>query len=134
MRSGPGDTVERVEVANKLSEAFAILFVALINFYFTICSVRTNVVLFIVFLFIEVALLFVAGAYWAEADGRKDVAANLQVAGSACAFVFCVFGWYLELHLMLQAVDLPLDLPLFDLSKYIKGASDLKKDRAEKQV
>lgn len=109
----------------------------LINFYFTICSLRTNVILVIVFFFIELALLLLAGAYWLLAEGRDAVAANVQLAAGACTFVFCVFAWYVELHLMLLSVDFPINVPLFDLSTTIPGASDLakrKKESAEEQV
>ena len=110
------------------------LFVGLINLFFTICSLRTNVIMVIIFVFVELALLLVAGAYWVKAEGKVAEGERLEVAAGACAFVFCVFGWYLELHLLLQAVDFPIELPVFDLSHIIKGASELKKDNADKLV
>lgn len=110
------------------------IFVGLINLWFTICSLRTNVIMVIIFVFVELALLLVAGAYWVKAEGKVDQAERLEVAAGACAFVFCVFGWYLELHLLLQAVDFPFGLPVFDLSHIVKGASELKMDNTEQLV
>lgn len=104
--------------------AFFILWVALINSYFCICALRTNVILELVLFFIEVALLLVASAYWVKAQGNLSGAAKLQEAGGAFVFVFCVFGWYLEMALMLQSVDFPWELPTFDLSSRVRGAKD----------
>lgn len=92
--------------------------------------------LVIIFFFIELALLLLAGAYWLLAEGRDAEAANVQIAAGACTFVFCIFAWYVELHLMLSSVDFPINVPLFDLSTKIPGASDLakRKESAEQQV
>ena len=40
------------------------------------------------------------------------------------AFVICLLGWYLFTVFVLAAVDFPLELPVGDLSGYVKGASD----------
>lgn len=53
----------------------------------------------------------------------------LQAAG-AFVFVYCVFGWYLFLTMILMAVDFPLALPIGDLSTRFKGASE-RKTRAD---
>lgn len=91
----------------------------------------TIVVLVLVFLFIEVALLLLVGAYWVKAAGDLVRAAKLQEAGGAFVFIFCIFGWHLELGLMLQSMDFPYELPMFDLSAMIPGTTD---ENAAKQV
>lgn len=107
---------------------------ALITLYFTICSVRTNVILVIIFFFITLAFLLLTGTYWVMAEGKTDEASKLQTASGAIVFVFCIFTWYLELHLMLQSVDFPVNVPVFDLSSKIPGATDRLKKSPEYQV
>lgn len=85
-----------------------------------------------IFVFIEAALLLLAGSYWVLAKGHMQTALNLQVAGGACVFVFCIFGWYLELSLMLRSVEFAFEVPVFDLSTKIPGAA--KAETAEKMA
>lgn len=99
----------------------------LITLFFLICSIRTNVILVIIFFFIMLAFLLLTGTYWVLAEGKSEEGARLQTTSGAIVFVFCVFTWYLELHLVLQSVDFPVNVPVFDLSSKIPGASDLRK-------
>ena len=58
-------------------------------------------------------------------------AATLQTAGGSFAFITTACGWYLFLVQMLASVDFPINLPVFDMSTVIKGASDRKKKTPE---
>lgn len=106
----------------------------LINLYFLICSVRTNVCLFLIFFFLEAALLLLAGTYWLLAEGNDAGAGRVQIAAGACTFAFCVLGWYVELHLMLLSVDFPINVPMYDLSTVVPGASDLVRKKDSKHA
>ncbi|KAH8806071.1 GPR1/FUN34/yaaH family-domain-containing protein [Xylogone sp. PMI_703] len=106
------------------SFAFFILFIGILTLMYLFCSFRVNIVFAIIFLFLDVALLLLAAAYWCNAEGKTAAGERLNVAAGACVFVFCVFGWYLLFAQLLQALDFPFSLPVGDLSTRFKGASD----------
>ncbi|ATY63186.1 transcriptional activator of ethanol catabolism [Cordyceps militaris] len=97
--------------------AFFLLFMGILVFMYLICALRTNVVFFAIFFFLDVSLFLLAGAYWKGATGDMQAFHKLQVATGAFVFVFCVFGWYLLFVQLLRSVDFPLDLPVGDLSR-----------------
>ncbi|KAI8938430.1 hypothetical protein NX059_004323 [Plenodomus lindquistii] len=94
---------------------------------YLICSIRTNLVFFMIFFTIVPAFGLLAGTFLQLANGRAALAAKLQEAAGAFAFVTCICGWYIFLAIMLASVDFPFSLPLVDLSSVIKGASEKKK-------
>jgi uncharacterized protein len=51
-------------------------------FMYMICSVRTNVVLFLIFLILDIALFLLTGAYWKAAEGNAAAFENLSVVSS----------------------------------------------------
>jgi len=94
---------------------------------YLICSIRTNLIFFLIFFTLVPAFGLLAGAFLNLANGQAAVAAKCQEAAGAFAFVTCLLGWYILLAIMLASVDFPFDLPLVDLSGIIKGASQKKK-------
>lgn len=54
---------------------------ALVTFFFVVCSIRTNVVLWLVFVFIDLAFIMLMGVYWTAAEGKSDVSHKLQIVG-----------------------------------------------------
>jgi hypothetical protein len=55
---------------------------------FLICSLRTNVVFFLIFLFVDLAVLILAGAYWKAAEGNMSAFEKLsEVHNSNNTFV-----------------------------------------------
>ncbi|KAF2850482.1 hypothetical protein T440DRAFT_479181 [Plenodomus tracheiphilus IPT5] len=96
-------------------------------FVFLICSVRTNLVFFMIFFTLVPAFGFLGGTFLQTANGRPALAARLSEAAGAFAFVTCLSGWYIFASIMLASVDFPFDLPLVDLSGVVKGASERKK-------
>ncbi|KAK4496990.1 hypothetical protein PRZ48_011439 [Zasmidium cellare] len=111
------------------SWAFFLLFMGLLCFVYLICSLRTNLILFMILLPLPAAFSCLAGAFWYNGQGEMAYAMALQKAGGALAFVTCMFGWYLFSALMLASIDAPFALPVFDLSTKIKGASQREKPR-----
>ncbi|KAJ3491419.1 hypothetical protein NLG97_g5592 [Lecanicillium saksenae] len=110
------------------SLAFFLVFMGLVVFMYLICSLRTNVVFFCIFLFLDIAFFLLAGAYWKAASGDMQAFQKLEVATGAFIFIFCIFGWYLLFVQLLRSVDFPLDLPVGDLS----GRLFVKRQKAPK--
>jgi hypothetical protein len=64
-----------------------------------------------------------AGASWHNAIRETGKGLKLQHTGR-CVGIYYLLGWYLFTALVLAAVDFPLELPVGDLSGYVKGPSD----------
>jgi len=106
--------------------AFYLVFMGVLCLIYSICALRTNLVLFLILFFLVPTFGCLAAAYWYLSVGSPKAAA-VTTAGGALAFVVCMLGWYIFAAILLAAVDFPLSLPVFDLSHIIKGASDKKK-------
>jgi hypothetical protein len=51
-------------------------------FMYMICSVRTNVVFFLIFLLLDIALFLLTGAYWKAAEGNAAAFGSLSMVSS----------------------------------------------------
>lgn len=51
----------------------------LVVFMYLICSLRTNVVFFCIFLFLDIAFFLLSGAYWKAAQGDMEAFHKLEV-------------------------------------------------------
>ena len=91
-------------------------------FVYLICALRTNLIFVLIFLLLIPAFGCLAGYFWNAADGVLNT--SLLEAAGGLTFVVCLLGWYLFLVQLLAAVDFPLNLPVGDLSRFIKGASE----------
>lgn len=78
---------------------------------YLICSVRTNLVFFMIFLTLVFAFAMLAGAYWQLNNGNTVLASRLQEAGGAFAFCTCIFGWWIFIAIMLASLDFPFSIP-----------------------
>jgi len=94
---------------------------------YLVCSIRTNLIFFLIFFTLVPAFGLLAGTFLQIANGQAALAAKLQEAAGAFTFITCILGWYIFFAIMLASVDFPLDLPLVDLSGMVKGASEKKK-------
>lgn len=101
---------------------------------YLVCSLRTNIAFVIIFFTLVLAFGLLTGTYFYNAQGKTALAGRLLVAAGACAFVTCVSGWWIFLGLMLAAVDFPIQLPVGDLSRFIKGASDRRKMNRDEEA
>ena len=107
--------------------AYFQLYMGLLCLVFLICSLRTNAIFFGIFLLLVPAFSCLAGTFWKIAEGTPaalSTATSLQHAAGGMTFVVCLLGWYLFLVQLLASVDFPLNLPVGDLSRFIKGASE----------
>ncbi|KAL7894995.1 GPR1/FUN34/yaaH family domain-containing protein [Trichoderma sp. SZMC 28014] len=105
---------------------FWFLFMGLLCVIFLICSLRTNVAFFVIFLTLAIAFGLLTGAFWAQAEdfaGNAHYAHKLLVGAGASAFVTCLAGWYILFAISLAIVDFPIQIPVGDLSNVIKGRS-----------
>jgi len=109
------------------SFAFFLLAMALLCLIYLICSIRTNIAFFIIFLTLTIAFGCLSGSYWQVANGNTALAGTLQKTGGAFLFVTSASGWWIFLAQMLAAIDFPIQIPVGDLSTYIKGASQRQK-------
>ncbi|KAH6647151.1 GPR1/FUN34/YaaH-class plasma membrane protein [Truncatella angustata] len=115
------------------SFGFHSLSMMILCFVFLCCSVRTNIVFVVIFLTLVLCLSLITGAYWALASNYLENAAfatRLLVAAGACGFVTTACGWWLLFAMLFASVDMPINLPVGDLSTVIKGASDRTKSAA----
>ena len=78
---------------------------------YLVCSVRTNLVFFLIFFTLVPAFGLLAGSYLQLANGQARLAAKLAEASGALCFFTCPCGWYIFFAIMLASVDFPLDLP-----------------------
>lgn len=107
--------------------AFLLISMGVLCFIYLICSLRTNLVFFMIFFNLVCAFGLLSGSYLQATKGKTALAGRLQEAAGAFQFVTCLFGWYIFLAIMLASVDFPLSLPLVDLSTIVKGASERRK-------
>jgi hypothetical protein len=80
-------------------------------FIYLICSIRTNLIFFLIFFTLVPAFGLLAGAFLHAAKGNAAIASKCQEAAGAFTFVTCMCGWYILLAIMLASVDFPFDLP-----------------------
>jgi succinate-acetate transporter protein len=107
--------------------AYFQLYMGMLCFIYLICSLRTNIVFFMIFLLLVPAFGCLAGVFWKIAQGTPEAlatAVKAQHAAGGLTFVVCLLGWYLFFVQLLASVDFPLNLPVGDLSRFIKGASE----------
>jgi len=94
---------------------------------YSICALRTNLILFLILFLLIPAFACLTAGYFHVALGNTATALACIKAGGALAFVISMLGWYIFAAILLASVDFPLNLPVFDLSHIIKGASEKKK-------
>lgn len=109
------------------SFGFFLVYMGLLCLIYLICALRTNAIFVGIFFTLVLAFACLAGSYWQLAKGHAAEAVTLQHAGGGFTFVTCLLGWYLFFIQLLASVDFPLNLPVGDLSRLIKGASERSK-------
>jgi len=109
------------------SFAFFLLFMSIASAMFFVCSLRTNIVFVFIFLLLTTTFALLAAAYWVLAQGMTTLGARIETAAGACAFTFCIAGWYILFAQLLLTLDFPFTLPIGDLSDRIIQAASKKK-------
>lgn len=102
-----------------------LIFMGLLCVCFLLCSTRTNVIFFLVFLLLVPVFGLLTAFFWynakagqAAAAGNKAGTASYTASGENCvfaagavAFAIAILGWYIFFSIMLASVDFPLVLP-----------------------
>ena len=96
-----------------------------------IASIRTNAFFVTIFFGLFMTFVLLTGSEWEMAQSHMAAGMNCDIAAGAFAFIACLCGWYLFLVQMLESVDFPLNLPVFDLSTMVKGEIERRKAKEE---
>ncbi|KAI0454038.1 hypothetical protein F5B21DRAFT_477207 [Xylaria acuta] len=91
---------------------------------FTVASVRTNVVLFLILLLLVPTFGCLSASFFAVAHDLPMRAKTLQHVGAGLLLAVSFLGWYIFLALVLLSVEFPFMLPLGDLSTLIPPRKD----------
>jgi hypothetical protein len=91
--------------------AFFFIAMAVMCFIYLICSLRTNMVFFMIFFTLVCAFCLLAGSFWQANNGDMVLSHRLQVAAGAFAFCTCIFGWWIFIAIMLASLDFPFEVP-----------------------
>jgi len=102
--------------------AFFHVYMSLLCFVYLIVALRTNIVFVLIFATLVAAFGCLAEFFFSIGEGNPKT--TMQHAAGGCTFVTSLLGWYLFFVQLLAAVDFPLNLPVGDLSQFIKGASE----------
>jgi len=98
---------------------------AILTTLFLICSLRTNVAFLLVFSGAWLGFVLATGAFWNLALGNLVMGTRLLQGTGGAFFVAAMVGWYLLFSMVLAQMDMPYcNLPVFDLSQVVKGASE----------
>lgn len=117
----PGSPTAAADPTFASTFAFFQVYMGMLCFVYLIISLRTNIIFFLIFLFLIPAFGCLAAFFFGHEENAK-----LLVAAGACTFIVSLLGWYLFFVQLLASVDFPLNLPVGDLSRFIKGASERK--------
>ncbi|KAJ5459137.1 hypothetical protein N7530_011081 [Penicillium desertorum] len=130
MYSPDGNTLEGMETAEySATVGFYYVTLALLTFVYMICSIRTNVCLFLALFLLVITFGLFAGTYFQTALGNLVLAAKLQKAAGAFNFALCIPIWHIFIAQILDAVDFPIALPVGDLSTVVLGKSQKARKR-----
>ncbi|KAJ7508789.1 GPR1/FUN34/yaaH family-domain-containing protein [Mycena galericulata] len=105
-----------------------------VQFYFTfwsvlcilylIASLRTNVVFAYVFATLVMTFAFLAASYRQAGLGNATMSLTFLKTAGAFGFANVVGGWYLAAVLIFAATEMPFNLPVGDLSGFLKRKTD----------
>ncbi|KAK8117553.1 uncharacterized protein PG998_005834 [Apiospora kogelbergensis] len=101
--------------------AYILLWMGFLCFLYMIAALRTNAAFVVLFLWLMMTFVCLAGTFFQTYNGAAALAGRLQIAGGAFAFLACIVGWWILLSLLLAAVDFPVQIPLGDLTSIVPG-------------
>ncbi|KAI4159912.1 MAG: hypothetical protein L6R39_000288 [Caloplaca ligustica] len=101
----------------------------ILSLLYLICALRTNMVFVTIFFGLFMCFVLETGQYWNIAVGQGAVAARLQVAAGAFAFLACLAGWWIFFAQMLASVDFPFQIPVGDISHLIQSGTEKAQDK-----
>lgn len=94
----------------------------MLSLCFFLGSLRTNLVFVLIFVGASIGFFLAAASYWVIAEGNQALGRKLLRGTGGCFFFADLMGWYLLFSAVIASMELPIpDLPVVDLSKYIKA-------------
>ncbi|KAL8944367.1 MAG: hypothetical protein Q9211_000601 [Gyalolechia sp. 1 TL-2023] len=111
------------------SYGFFLLFMGFLSLLYLICALRTNIVFVTIFFGLFMTFVILTGSYWEIALDQASVAAKLQIASGAFAFLACLAGWWIFFAQMLASVDFPYQMPVGDISHLIRSGTERAQDK-----
>ncbi|KAI0908745.1 GPR1/FUN34/yaaH family-domain-containing protein [Ustulina deusta] len=109
--------------------SFFLVGMTLICAVFTVASVRTNVLLFLILLLLVPTFGCLSASSFAVAQDLPTKAKTLQHVGAGLLLAVSFLGWYVFTALVLASVEFPFMLPLGDLSTVIPQWKDESRER-----
>ncbi|EMF09007.1 uncharacterized protein SEPMUDRAFT_151872 [Sphaerulina musiva SO2202] len=95
---------------------------AMLSLVFLLCSLRTNLIFFLIFVAATIGFSFASASFWFAGIGQMANSAKFLVATGACFWTCAMLGWYLLLAIMIPTMELPIPTPpVVDLSQIIKA-------------
>ncbi|KAK6822681.1 hypothetical protein PG990_015126 [Apiospora arundinis] len=101
--------------------AYILLWMGFLCFLYMIAALRTNAAFVVLFLWLLMTFVCLAGTFFQTYNGAAELAGRLQIAGGAFAFLACIVGWWILFSLLLASVDFPVQIPLGDLTSIVPG-------------
>ncbi|KAF7550660.1 hypothetical protein G7046_g7946 [Stylonectria norvegica] len=98
---------------------FFVLIWAVLDIFFIIAALPTNLVTIGVFATIDLCFSLDAASSFALADGKEDTAATLMKAAGAFGFISGLLGYYSVAHDMCEDI-FPFAIPLGDTSRFFR--------------
>lgn len=100
--------------------AFFLLAWGIYTFFLTVASLRTNVILVAILFCVAMTFTVLSAAYFHLAEGGADTGSKLTIGSGAFGFAACIFGFYILFHLVLATTEFPVNVPLGDLSGFMR--------------
>jgi succinate-acetate transporter protein len=107
---------------------FYFTFWAVLCIFYLVASLRTNGVFVFVFFTLVLVFAFLAAAYRQAGLGNTALSLTYLKAAGGCGIANILGGWYLFLVLILASVEMPFDLPVGDLSWFLKKRQHLRSE------
>lgn len=105
-----------------------LIWMAVLCFLYMIAALRTNVCLVAILLCFVITFPLLAASYFYAADGELGISKTCRIAGGAFGFIASLIAWWLWFSMILESVDFPYNLPVGDLSRYIRGKTEKEKE------
>ncbi|EKD21268.1 putative GPR1/FUN34/YaaH-class plasma membrane protein [Drepanopeziza brunnea f. sp. 'multigermtubi' MB_m1] len=110
---------------------FFAIFMGVFTFIVLLGALRTNLILVITFMMLCPTFVILGASKLYGAAGNTEKLHDLEQVAGALGFGSICPGWYLLAAEILASVDFPFQLPVFDLSAFVPGATDLSRRRAQ---
>ncbi|KAL2801839.1 GPR1/FUN34/yaaH family-domain-containing protein [Aspergillus granulosus] len=98
---------------------FYLLVWSILNFFFFLASLATNIPNIIIYFTLELSYIFNCAAHFTIADGHTNMGTTLTKVSGAFGFVSALAGFYMLCHDLCQD-SLPFTLPLCDTSSFFR--------------